>query len=108
MPGGAQLDRHAAGGLNRRVKCNMPKIRRHLDCIGLGEQGKCRSMLREAALVRVLCFLFLEVPGVGHDDGSQRCSLGRGQDRSREAVSHENGEHAGVIQVSMSEDDRVD
>src|SRR3954452_9727946 len=65
-------------------------------------------MLREAALVRKLRILFLDVRRIRQHEAAQLRRGGRAIDRPLETLRDETRQPAGVIDVRVGEDDGVD
>ncbi len=66
------------------------------------------GMLRVAALVRVACLLLLQLPGVGQQQVREVARRGCAVDGAAEAVAREERQRAGVVDMSVGEDDGVD
>jgi len=65
-------------------------------------------VLREALLVGIAGIFFLEPPGIRKKDLTQAYSRWAGVNRSLESIFDEAGQIAGVIDMSMSQNDRVE
>jgi hypothetical protein len=76
--------------------------------VGLGVERPGRMVLGEAGAVGVGGVLLLEVATVGQHDPGERAGAPRREDVAPEAVPHERGEVAGVVEVRMGDEHGVD
>ncbi len=103
-----ELDVDAGHNRNRPVVADRLQQGQRPGRIERRVQRERRLVLRITAAIRVTRVFFLQVRGVGKDEGAQFASAWGAEDSSPEPVCDETGQIAAVIQMCMRQDDSVD
>ena len=84
------------------------QLRESAERVSLGEERQRRCVPRVAPTIRLPCVFFLQPRGVGQYETAQIGRSRRAEDAAAEPLRDEAWQVAGVIEVSVCQDDRMD